>query len=60
VVTTDSIRNMMRSFHPQDEHPLVWASTYQAGEPPLPLAGADGGWPWLLLLRCCCCCCRCW
>lgn len=32
VVSTDSIRHMLRSFHPRDEAPLLWASTYQAGE----------------------------
>jgi hypothetical protein len=32
VVSTDSIRHMMRSFHPREAAPLLWASTYQAGE----------------------------
>ncbi|KAL6009934.1 hypothetical protein ACLOJK_000365 [Asimina triloba] len=32
VVSTDSIRHMMRSFVDEKENPLVWASTYHAGE----------------------------
>ncbi|KAL4419737.1 hypothetical protein ABPG75_006835 [Micractinium tetrahymenae] len=31
VVSTDSLRHMMRSFCSEDEDPLLWASTYQAG-----------------------------
>lgn len=31
VVSTDSIRHMMRSFASEGEDPLLWASTYQAG-----------------------------
>jgi len=29
VVSTDSIRHMLRSFHPRDQAPVLWASTYQ-------------------------------
>ncbi|XBI69419.1 hypothetical protein VPH35_064128 [Triticum aestivum] len=32
VVSTDSIRHMMRSFVDDKENPLLWASTYHAGE----------------------------
>lgn len=32
VVSTDSIRHMMRSFVSQEQSPLLWASTYHAGE----------------------------
>lgn len=32
VVSTDSIRHMMRSFANEKENPLLWASTYHAGE----------------------------
>ncbi|XP_010279555.1 PREDICTED: P-loop NTPase domain-containing protein LPA1 homolog [Nelumbo nucifera] len=32
VVSTDSIRHMMRSFINEKENPLLWASTYHAGE----------------------------
>ncbi|KAJ7562802.1 hypothetical protein O6H91_03G084900 [Diphasiastrum complanatum] len=32
VVSTDSIRHMMRSFTDEKENPLLWASTYHAGE----------------------------
>ncbi|XP_042481219.1 P-loop NTPase domain-containing protein LPA1 homolog 2-like isoform X2 [Macadamia integrifolia] len=32
VVSTDSIRHMMRSFFDEKENPLLWASTYHAGE----------------------------
>ncbi|KAI3425141.1 hypothetical protein D9Q98_008912 [Chlorella vulgaris] len=31
VVSTDSIRHMMRSFSSESEDPLLWASTYEAG-----------------------------
>ena len=33
VVSTDSVRNMLRSFAGPDEDPLLWASTYQARPP---------------------------
>ncbi|KAK9901222.1 hypothetical protein WJX75_000988 [Coccomyxa subellipsoidea] len=32
IVSTDSVRNMMRSFTPQVANPLLWASTYEAGQ----------------------------
>lgn len=32
VVSTDSIRHMMRSFSSEAKDPLLWGSTYQAGE----------------------------
>lgn len=32
MVSTDSIRHMMRSFADEKENPLLWASTYHAGE----------------------------
>nr|KJB56206.1 hypothetical protein B456_009G110000 [Gossypium raimondii] len=32
VISTDSIRHMMRSFVNEKENPLLWASTYHAGE----------------------------
>lgn len=32
VVSTDSIRHMMRSFADENQNPLLWASTYHAGE----------------------------
>ncbi|KAK1278409.1 hypothetical protein QJS04_geneDACA003651 [Acorus gramineus] len=32
VVSTDSIRHMMRSYVDEKENPLLWASTYHAGE----------------------------
>ncbi|KAK9791833.1 hypothetical protein WJX73_005551 [Symbiochloris irregularis] len=32
LLSTDSIRHMMRSFVPQSQAPLLWASTYQAGD----------------------------
>ncbi|XP_068503690.1 P-loop NTPase domain-containing protein LPA1 homolog 1-like isoform X1 [Phaseolus vulgaris] len=42
VVSTDSIRHMMRSFANEKENPLLWASTYHAGEclDPVAVAGA--------------------
>ncbi|KAG8387634.1 hypothetical protein BUALT_Bualt02G0041700 [Buddleja alternifolia] len=41
VVSTDSIRHMMRSFVDEKENPLLWASTYHAGEYLDPLAVAE-------------------
>ncbi|KAJ0966603.1 hypothetical protein J5N97_023520 [Dioscorea zingiberensis] len=32
VISTDSIRHMMRSFVDEEQNPLLWASTYHAGE----------------------------
>ncbi|XP_028791969.1 P-loop NTPase domain-containing protein LPA1 homolog 1-like [Neltuma alba] len=41
VVSTDSIRHMMRSFVSEKENPLLWASTYHAGECLDPIAVAE-------------------
>lgn len=41
VVSTDSIRHMMRSFVDEKENPLLWASTYHAGEHLDPVAVAE-------------------
>ncbi|KAI4322294.1 hypothetical protein L6164_022004 [Bauhinia variegata] len=41
VVSTDSIRHMMRSFVDEKENPLLWASTYHAGEFLDPIAVAE-------------------
>lgn len=41
VVSTDSIRHMMRSFASEKENPLLWASTYHAGECLDPVAVAE-------------------
>lgn len=41
VVSTDSLRHMLRGFSTQEAAPLLWASTYQAGDA-LP---GDGGAP---------------
>lgn len=41
VVSTDSIRHMMRSFVDEKENPLIWASTYHAGEYLDPVAVAE-------------------
>ncbi|KAH0860185.1 hypothetical protein HID58_088446 [Brassica napus] len=41
VVSTDSIRHMMRSFVDEKQDPLLWASTYHAGEYLDPLAVAE-------------------
>eukprot|EP01018_Ginkgo_biloba_P032510 Gb_20683 [translate_table: standard] len=41
VVSTDSIRHMMRSFVDEKENPLLWASTYHAGEFLDPVAVAE-------------------
>ncbi|KAK8515783.1 hypothetical protein V6N12_075806 [Hibiscus sabdariffa] len=41
VISTDSIRHMMRSFVDEKEHPLLWASTYHAGECLDPVAVAE-------------------
>ncbi|KAK7261320.1 hypothetical protein RIF29_27629 [Crotalaria pallida] len=41
VVSTDSIRHMMRSFANEKENPLLWASTYHAGECLDPVAVAN-------------------
>ncbi|XVF46290.1 hypothetical protein PTKIN_Ptkin03bG0016000 [Pterospermum kingtungense] len=41
VISTDSIRHMMRSFANEKENPLLWASTYHAGECLDPVAVAE-------------------
>ncbi|KAL9687335.1 hypothetical protein QQ045_031735 [Rhodiola kirilowii] len=41
VVSTDSIRHMMRSFVDEKDNPLLWASTYHAGEYLDPVAVAE-------------------
>lgn len=41
IVSTDSIRHMMRSFFNEKENPLLWASTYHAGECLDPIAVAE-------------------
>ncbi len=32
VVSTDSVRNMLRGFVDEERHPLLWVSTYEVGE----------------------------
>lgn len=41
MVSTDSIRHMMRSFVDDKQNPLLWASTYHAGEFLDPVAVAE-------------------
>ncbi|CAI5495319.1 unnamed protein product [Closterium sp. Naga37s-1] len=41
VVSTDSLRHMMRGFSSREANPLLYASTYQAGEHLDPAAVAD-------------------
>ncbi|GAB2233660.1 hypothetical protein Droror1_Dr00002888 [Drosera rotundifolia] len=41
VISTDSIRHMMRSFAEEEQNPLLWASTYHAGECLDPVAVAE-------------------
>ncbi|XP_072978100.1 P-loop NTPase domain-containing protein LPA1-like isoform X1 [Typha angustifolia] len=41
VISTDSIRHMMRSFVDEKQNPLLWASTYHAGECLDPVAVAN-------------------
>ncbi|XP_020599618.1 P-loop NTPase domain-containing protein LPA1-like isoform X2 [Phalaenopsis equestris] len=41
VISTDSIRHMMRSFVDEEQNPLLWASTYHAGEYLDPIAVAE-------------------
>ncbi|RWW81706.1 hypothetical protein BHE74_00009879 [Ensete ventricosum] len=41
VVSTDSIRHMMRSYVDEEQNPLLWASTYHAGECLDPVAVAE-------------------
>ena len=47
VISTDSIRHMLRGFQSAEENPLLWLSTYEAGERkgcvqvPFKMIGAD-------------------
>ncbi|KVI00124.1 hypothetical protein Ccrd_021575, partial [Cynara cardunculus var. scolymus] len=41
VISTDSIRHMMRSFVDEKQNPLLWSSTYHAGEHLDPLAVSE-------------------
>ncbi|XP_041991237.1 P-loop NTPase domain-containing protein LPA1 homolog 1-like isoform X1 [Salvia splendens] len=41
VLSTDSIRHMMRSFVDEEQNPLLWTSTYLAGEYLDPVAVAE-------------------
>ncbi|KAL8153143.1 hypothetical protein V2J09_010903 [Rumex salicifolius] len=41
VISTDSVRHMMRSFVDEKQNPLLWASTYHAGEHLDPVAVAE-------------------
>ena len=41
MISTDSIRHMMRSFVDEKQNPLLWASTYHAGEHLDPIAVAE-------------------
>lgn len=41
VISTDSIRHMMRSFVEEKQNPLLWSSTYHAGEFLDPVAVAE-------------------
>ncbi|XP_022998859.1 P-loop NTPase domain-containing protein LPA1 homolog 1-like isoform X1 [Cucurbita maxima] len=41
VISTDSIRHMMRSFVDEKQNPLLWSSTYHAGEFLDPVAVAE-------------------
>lgn len=41
MLSTDSIRHMMRSFVDEKQNPLLWASTYHAGEFLDPVAVAE-------------------
>ncbi|KAI7750281.1 hypothetical protein M8C21_009783 [Ambrosia artemisiifolia] len=41
VVSTDSIRHMMRSFVDENQNPLLWSSTYHAGEHLDPVAVSE-------------------
>ena len=35
LLSTDSVRHMMRSFVPQADNPVLWASTYQVQPAPI-------------------------
>lgn len=41
VISTDSIRHMMRSFVDEKQNPLLWSSTYHAGEHLDPVAVSE-------------------
>ncbi|XP_076896595.1 P-loop NTPase domain-containing protein LPA1 homolog 2-like [Bidens hawaiensis] len=41
VISTDSIRHMMRSFVDESQNPLLWSSTYHAGEHLDPVAVSE-------------------
>lgn len=41
VISTDSIRHMMRSFVDENQSPLLWSSTYHAGEHLDPVAVSE-------------------
>ncbi|KAI3683548.1 hypothetical protein L1987_84055 [Smallanthus sonchifolius] len=41
VLSTDSIRHMMRSFVDENQNPLLWSSTYHAGEHLDPVAVSE-------------------
>ncbi|KAL8263004.1 hypothetical protein R6Q59_024353 [Mikania micrantha] len=41
VISTDSIRHMMRSFVDENQNPLLWSSTYHAGEHLDPIAVSE-------------------
>lgn len=41
VISTDSIRHMMRSYVDEKQNPLLWASTYHAGEYLDPIAVSE-------------------
>lgn len=32
ILSTDSVRHMLRGFSPEQAAPLLWVSTYQAGD----------------------------
>ena len=32
VLSTDNVRHLLRNFLPQDKYPILWASSYHAGE----------------------------
>jgi len=32
ILSTDSVRHMLRGFAPEETAPLLWVSTYQAGD----------------------------
>ena len=52
VLSTDSVRHMLRSFTPQAANPLLWASTYEVrasalrawAYPPMALSILQGDW----------------